>query len=414
MTVNRPTNSDVDIVIVGGGLVGSALACALGGSEHSVLVVEAGRADTGVPETYDLRVSAITGASRNLFESIGAWDDIQAMRLGQVRDMRVWDQGGSGSLHLDAAETGEGCLAYIIENSIIRSALYKCLQDFTNVRYQENAVTRLVSVDDETVTVAVNDKPVRARLVVGADGARSVVREWAGIPVSGWSFEQSAIVATIGTEHPHEFTAWQRFLATGPLAFLPLDNVHRSSIVWSADTGRAQELLALDDESFIEQLGDAFEHRLGNLQLCSKRAAFPLSLMQAQTTVGHRMVLVGDAAHRVHPLAGQGLNLGLADVAALAEVLQGARDVGAMKHLRRYERWRAGDTGLMVRLMDLFKRLYGSEQPAMKGLRNFGMDLANSNSVARQLVMAFAAGSGGDVPGLLTGRQQRAGSPDRY
>lgn len=408
------TDIDVDIVIVGGGLVGSALACALGGSQISVLVVEAGRADTGVPNDYDLRVSAITGASRNLFESVGAWEDILSARLGQVREMRVWDQGGKGALHLDAAETGEGCLAYIIENSIIRSALYRRVQGFANVRYQENAVTRLVSMGDEAVELSVNDQPIRARLVVGADGARSMVRDWAEIPVSGWSFEQTAIVATIGTEQPHEFTAWQRFLATGPLAFLPLDDVHRCSIVWSADTARANELLALDEDAFIEQLGDAFEHRLGELQLCSKRAAFPLSLMQARHCVSHRIALVGDAAHRVHPLAGQGLNLGLADVAALAEVLQGARDVGAMKHLRRYERWRAGDTGLMVRLMDLFKRLYGSEQPMLKGLRNFGMDLASSNSVMRQLIMAFAAGSGGDVPGLLASGQRRTGSPDRY
>jgi len=398
----RGDKTDVDIVIVGGGLVGSALACALGNSDYSVLVLEAGSAQQDIGDDYDLRVSAITGASKNFFESIHAWSSMRAMRMGQVREMQIWDEGGSGSLHLDAAETGEACLAHIIENSVIRAALYKRLQSFANIRYRDNAAIEFVSVDDEVVRLRVNGESLGTRLVVGADGARSAVRDWAEIPVAGWSFEQTAIVATIQTEKPHGFVARQRFLGTGPLAFLPLDDEHTCSIVWSADTGRARELLALDDAEFVAQLNEAFEHRLGDLRLASKRAAFPLSLMQSEQAISHRIVLVGDAAHRMHPLAGQGLNLGLADVAALAEVLQEAHtDPGARKLLRRYERWRAGDTLLMLRLMDVFKRLYGSPQPLVKGVRNFGMDLLNGNGPMRRLITAFASGASGDVPATL-------------
>jgi 2-octaprenylphenol hydroxylase len=397
-----PKQPDYDIVIIGGGLVGSALACALGDSNKSVLVLESGSAQIDIPGTYDLRVSAITHASANFFEAVGAWDSMRKARMGEIREMQVWDEGGSGSLHLDAADTAESCLAYIIENSVIRTALYQRLQQLSNIRYLENATTKLVSIEDDWIILESGGNRISTRLLVGADGARSVVREWAQIETSGWSFAQTAIVATIKSELPHGHTAFQRFLQTGPLAFLPLDDIHTSSIVWSADTERARELLALSDDDFISELEMAFESRLGKLELNSQRAAFPLSLMHVEHTIAHRIALIGDAAHRVHPLAGQGLNLGLADVAALAEVLtsQGA-DVGARRVLRQYERWRSGDTRLMVKLMDLFKRTYGTQQPVIQGLRNFGMDLVNSNSVIKQLITDFASGEKGDSPTLL-------------
>ena len=397
-----PKQPDYDIVIIGGGLVGSALACALGDSNKSILVLESGSAQIDIPSNYDLRVSAITHASANFFEAVGAWDDMRKARMGEIREMQVWDEGGSGSLHLDAADTAEPCLAYIIENNVIRTALYQRLQQLSNIRYLENATADLVSIEDDRIILESGGNRFSTRLLVGADGARSVVREWAQIETSGWSFAQTAIVATIKSEHPHEHTAFQRFLHTGPLAFLPLDDSHTSSIVWSADTERARELLALSDDDFISELEMAFENRLGKLELNSQRAAFPLSLMHVEHTIAHRIALIGDAAHRVHPLAGQGLNLGLADVAALAEVLTGqGADVGARRVLRQYERWRSGDTRLMVKLMDLFKRTYGTQQPVIQGLRNFGMDLVNSNSVVRKLITDFASGGKTDSPALL-------------
>lgn len=396
------TTTDYDIVIVGGGLVGSSLACALAGTPCSVLVADSGPAQTGVEKQYDIRVSAITGASRNFFSFIGTWEIMQGMRTGQVRQMEIWDEGGKGSLHLDAAQTGEACLAHIIENSVIRAALYERLKTLANVRYLEQTQVTFGSFAEDHVQLTVNGEQIRTRLLVGADGARSAVRDWAQIPCSGWSFDQTAIVATVRTELPHDFTAYQRFLQTGPLAFLPLDDMHTSSIVWSADTGRANELAELPDAAFIAQLEQAFEHRLGAIELLSDRAGFPLSLMHVERTVEHRVVLVGDAAHRVHPLAGQGLNLGLADVAALAELVSaGGLDVGAERTLRRYERWRASDTRMMVMMMDLFKRLFGSTQPVLKGLRNFGMDLVDADNTVQGLIMSFASGTGGDVPTSL-------------
>jgi 2-octaprenylphenol hydroxylase len=397
-----PKQPDYDIVVIGGGLVGSALACALGDSNKSILVLESGSAQIDIPSNYDLRVSAITHASANFFEAVGAWDDMRKARMGEIREMQVWDEGGSGSLHLDAADTAEPCFAYIIENSVIRTALYQRLQQLSNIRYLENATAELVSIEDDRIILESGGDRISTQLLVGADGARSVVREWAQIETSGWSFAQTAIVATIKSEISHEHTAFQRFLKTGPLAFLPLDDTHTSSIVWSADTQRARELLALSDDGFISELETAFEYRLGKLELNSQRAAFPLSLMHVEHTIAHRTALIGDAAHRVHPLAGQGLNLGLADVAALAEVLtSNGADVGAWKVLRQYERWRSGDTRLMVKLMDLFKRTYGTQQPVIQGLRNFGMDLVNSNSVIKQLITDFASGEKGDSPTLL-------------
>lgn len=398
----RTTKIDYDIVIIGGGLVGSALACALGSSDKSVLVLESGSAKTEMPGDYDLRVSAITGASANFFNAIGVWDCMHRARMGEVREMRIWDEGGSGSLHLDAADTAEPCLAYIIENSVILAALYQRLQQLSNIRYLENATAGLVSIEDDRVILESGGDRISTQLVVGADGARSMVRDWAQVETSGWSFAQTAILATIRSELPHEYTAYQRFLQTGPLAFLPLDDLHTSSIVWSADTERAEALLKMSDTDFISELETAFENRLGKLELQSQRAAFPLTMMHVEHTIAHRMALIGDAAHRLHPLAGQGLNLGLADVATLAEVLSNnVADVGAHRILRQYERWRSGDTRQMVKLMDLFKRTYGSQQPVIKGLRNFGMDLVDSNGVIRSLITHFASGDKADSPVLL-------------
>jgi len=398
----RTKKPDYDIIIIGGGLVGSALACALGLSNKSVLMLESGSAPTERSTGYDLRVSAITGASVNFFKGVGAWEGMKNARMGEVREMRVWDEGGNGSLHLDSANTPEPCLAYIIENSVIRSALYNRLQQFPNVRLLENAVTELVAIEEESIVLSSSGNQFTTQLVVGADGARSIVREWAQIESSGWSFAQSAIVATVESEKSHEYTAYQRFLETGPLAFLPLDDLNTSSIVWSADSQRAKALLELSDEEFVSELESALDHRLGRLELKSQRAAFPLSMMHVDHTITHRMALIGDAAHRLHPLAGQGLNLGIADVAALAEVVSGShKDVGAMRVLRQYERWRSEDTRLMVRMMDVFKRTYGSREPAVRALRNFGMDLVNSSSVVKQVIMNFASGEKGDSPELL-------------
>ncbi len=401
--MNIAEKIDYDIVIVGGGLVGSSLACALADTSLSILVVESAAAQPEPSSEYDIRVSAITSASRNFFQSIGVWQAMRDRRMGEVREMKILDAEGSGSLHLDSADIAESSLAHIIENSVIRRALFDRLQTLANVRYLDNSRIEQVGSEEQFIQLLLNGtESITTRLVVGADGARSAVRDWAEIPVSGWPFDQTAIVATVKTELAHQSVAYQRFLSTGPLAFLPLDDPNTSSIVWSADTELAKQLIALPENEFIKKLEVAFDNQLGDVIEISERASFPLALMHAEHTVHHRLVLVGDAAHRVHPLAGQGLNLGLADVAALAEVLLNAdQDAGSSRLLRRYERWRAGDTRFMVALMDVFKRLFGDRQPIVQGVRNFGMDLIDSNKLLKQLLVLFASGTTGDVPALL-------------
>lgn len=399
------TGVDYDLIIAGGGLVGSSLACALGGSSLHVLVIEAGPEPAEAGTDYAQRVSAITPGSYNFFSAVGAWSGMQQRRMGLAREMHIWDAGGSGQLHLDSADMAAPCLAYIIENNVMQRSLYERLRLHSNIEYRSGMKIKKVTTDGHQVMAELDSgQRVTARLMVGADGAHSLVRHWAQIPTTGWSMRQSAIVAWIRTAQPHNDTAIQRFLPTGPLAFLPLDDAHSCSIVWSADTDCAEDLDKLDDRAFMEALAEASEHVFGDIVAIGPRARFPLSIMHAEHTIGYRTVLVGDAAHRVHPLAGQGLNLGIADVAALAEVLTGAEgDIGRHSVLRKYERWRAGETRFMVGLMDGFKRLYGSEQPLLQGVRNFGMDLINSNNLTKQAIMRFAAGDHGDLPKTMTG-----------
>ena len=244
---------------------------------------------------------------------------------------------------------------------------------------------------------------MRARLLVGADGAQSRVRHFARVQARGWPYDQQALVATVATERSHRETAWQRFLPNGPLAFLPLHD-GRSSIVWSTTPEQARQLLAEDEESFCRQLEQAFAATLGRIESCGERAAFPLRLQYVDSYVQPGLALIGDAAHTVHPLAGQGVNLGILDAASLAEVLLEARaqgkDIAALKVLRRYERWRKGHNLMMMAAMDGFKRLFGATWEPLRWMRNAGLNLTNALPPVKQLIMNQAMGRSGDLPAL--------------
>jgi 2-octaprenylphenol hydroxylase len=406
-------NKQYDIVIVGGGMVGATLACALGETKLRIAVIDGSAPAKTESADYDLRVSAITPGSKTLFETIGIWDAMRATRVSCIDAMTVWDEGGSGSIHFDSAEMAQPCLGYIVENRVVREAAVDQIQVLHNIDWYCPASVREMDTDAGSALVILEDgTELASKLIVGADGATSIVRQWAGIDVRSWSFMQKAIVATVSSSNPHQGVARQRFLATGPLAFLPLDDPATCSIVWSADTDRADELLALNDSAFLAALntaiGDGPGMDLGTLETVSKRAAFPLYAAHARDYVGERVVLVGDAAHRIHPLAGQGLNLGLADVAALAEVLAEAwrekRDIGCHKTLRRYQRWRRGDNSLMLATMDGFKRLFGSDNPVLSGVRNLGLDMTDMAAPLKYRVMRYAAGLAGDRPRLMRGK----------
>ena len=393
-------------------MVGATLACALAESDMRIAVIDKNKPAAIDDKEYDLRVSAITLGSKAIFETVGTWDAMNAQRVSCIDAMTVWDQGGSGSIHFDSAEMAQACLGYIIENRVILHAALERVTALRNVDSYSPATISEMKVNSDKAQVTLNDGSVLdAHLIVGADGAMSMVRQWAGIDTKSWSFEQKAIVATVRTGLPHTGVARQRFLETGPLAFLPLDDPYTCSIVWSADLDRADELIAMDDKAFVEALqlaiSDGPGEALGEVQDISKRAAFPLTAIHAKDYVSERVVLVGDAAHRIHPLAGQGLNLGLGDIAVLAEVLIDAqrenKDIGSQRVLRRFERWRRGSNALMLATMDGFKRLFGNEDPILRGLRNFGMDVTDTLSPVKHKIMQYAAGLAGDLPKLMRG-----------
>ncbi len=399
---------DYDVVIAGGGMVGAALACALGDSHLRVALIEGTPLARIRPDIeIDLRVSAITCASQRLFVAVGAWEAMTAWRVSPFRDMRVWDATGPGRIHFDSAAIGEPLLGWIIENRVIQYTLLERAPALANVDLLCPAALSLVTLRDDAVHVQLDDdRAFHTRLLVGADGAGSRVRRWSDIRTEGWSYDQKAVVATVSTEKFHAETAWQRFLPTGPLAFLPLHD-GRCSIVWSTTPAQADHLLQLDEDDFALELAEAFDWRLGDVTGITARGAFPLRLQHARTYVKPRVALIGDAAHVVHPLAGQGVNLGLMDAAALAEVLLDAsaadKDIGSLKVLRRYERWRRGENLLMLGVLDGFKRLFGSTLTPVRLLRNLGLSATDAAVPIKNLLARRAMGLSGDLPRLARG-----------
>lgn len=399
-------HTDYDVVIAGGGMVGAALACCLGGSSLKVAILDAAGPPHWQGNDYALRVSAITPASVRLLTKLNAWDTITSHRYAPIDAMHIWEadaQTEADVLVFDSADIGAQNMGHIVENRVIQSALLQQLQAHNNVRYLEPvAVKQLMDSDDHLVVDLDNGDQMTTRLLVGADGANSKVRQLAHIETYGWSFDQTAIVFTVKTEKPHDFIARQRFLPTGPLAFLPLDEPHTCSNVWSVDTKEAQRLLSLSDDEFKNELQHAMGEVLGNMEWVSERAGYPLSLAHAREYVAHRVALVGDALHRIHPLAGQGVNLGFADAAVLAEVILTAtekrKDIGEIYNLRPYERWRKQDNHTMIGLMDLFKRVYGSRYPAIVSLRKLGLGLTNRAKPVKRWFMRQASGLENELP----------------
>jgi 2-octaprenylphenol hydroxylase len=399
----------LDVVIIGAGIAGSALAVALGGQGLSIALVEA-QSVTGpdLPITRDLksfdaRVSALTPRSRALLDKLGAWDAIASYRCCAYRHMTVWDAQGTGQIDFDRSEVNVPELGHIVENRAIVSALFAQVTTAPEINViSPVSLTSCTRLESSRISLQLDDGQVlETRLLVAADGALSPVREMMGFRSREWDYGHRAIVATIEVAHSHEDTAWQRFIPSGPLALLPLpgeEGHHYCSIVWSLQERLVDDLLALQDDTFCAELERASEGRLGAVLGASRRFAFPLRQRHAVDYVQPGVALVADAAHTIHPLAGQGINLGLQDVSVLAEeILAGHKrgiSPGQPELLRRYQRQRKGENLMMMTAMDGFKHLFEQQSLPLRWLRNAGMRGVDKLLPVKQSIMRHAMGLG--------------------
>ena len=418
MVTSRPLAADFDVIIVGGGPVGAALGALLarqaGAVPARLLLIDRDlpppQAAGGDAREPDLRVSALSRASERILSAAGAWPAVLAGGISPYERMHIWpseaEPRGDASLRFDAAELHEPNLGHIVENHLAQS----CLLDAYRAAGGRCLATTVSSLEflARGVRVTTPQGSWVTRLVVGADGALSAVRRLAGLPARVEDYGQLGVVARVRPEHPHESTAWQRFLGHGTLALLPLSS-GECSVVWSLPRPLAEQRLQAPPDEFDALLTDASQGVLGRLQLCSGRAAPPLRRIGAPTYAIERCALIGDAAHVVHPLAGQGVNLGLLDAAALADVIAAARaegeDPGALRVLRRYERWRKGENEAMSAAFDAFNAFLSTGQGQAARLAGRGLGWVDRSALLKRLFIERAMGVAGELP---TAAQRRA------
>lgn len=396
-----------DVVIVGRGVVGNTLAYALVKQGLQVAMIDI---KPDIPlnlNQLDLRTFALTQASINIFKNLQLWSAMEAIRVSPFQQMAVWDAEGAGEIHFDCAHLHKPTLGYIVEQSVMLQTLQTALASQPTLTCYQPAKLQNFTITPDKNSMQINlesGEKLTTRLLVGAEGANSTVRTLAGIAYNLHDYGQQAIIANVNTEKSHQNTAWQRFLPTGPLAFLPLQDPHTCSIVWSTETPIAQNLVQMAAEDFQIALQHAFAQKLGAITAVSERQLFPLQRRHVKNYVQSRLALVGDAAHTIHPLAGQGVNLGLLDAACLAEIVleqfKQHRDFGHQTVLNRYERWRKGHNNLMMWTMDGFKYLFSNRHPVLTGLRNVGLSVTNKATPVKHLIMEQAMGLKGDLPTL--------------
>jgi len=411
------TTTDFDIAICGAGMVGATLAALLRSDpvlrDLRVALIETHFPAQAPGTEVDIRVSAISRASQRILTHAGAWQLLPAAQRAPYGDMVVWDAlSGADSreaLRFSASSLGEPDLGHIVANNCLQWAALEAAAN-ANERITRFATELAgITVDEDAARLSLTDgRHFSARLVIGADGAHSVSRNCVGITTHARPYRQTALVTHVRTEQPHRQTAWQRFLPQGPIAFLPL-NDGRSSIVWTTTPEHAAELLQLDEATLAAQIAAAGDHVLGAVEMAAPRAAFPLRLAQVDEYCRHRFVLVGDAAHSMHPLAGQGVNLGFMDIASLAQVLSEARQAGAsvdalseLRVLRRYERWRKTENSVALGLVDVLNRLFSNEQRSAGALRRTGLRLIQQLPLVKRSLMLRALGMAGERPDMVT------------
>lgn len=400
-----------DLIIVGAGMVGSTLALALEGSGLDILVLDASpleAADFDPQGGFEPRVSALSAASQRIFERLGAWPGMSARRVSPYTDMHVWDGAGTGQIHFSAETVHAEVLGHIVENRVVQDALLETMQRRGGQRLLGAARLERLERTPQGWQLTLDDgRQLNAPLLVAADGANSAVRRLAGCETREWDYLHQAIVASVRCSEPHQRTAWQRFTDDGPLAFLPLErdrDQHWCSIVWSVTELEARRLMALEDAAFRAALGRAFEQRLGEVEEVDPRLCIPLRQRHAKRYVQPGLALIGDAAHTIHPLAGQGVNLGLLDAAVLAEVIEAAMARGErpedIRVLSRFERRRMPHNLAMMAAMEGFERLFQADPLPLRWLRNTGLKAVQALPEAKALFVRQALGLSGDLPAL--------------
>jgi 3-demethoxyubiquinol 3-hydroxylase len=396
-----------DVIIVGGGMVGAAVACALGNSALKVAVLENAPPEPFSPEQpHDLRVSALSIASRKIIETVGAWDGIVNRRCCPFRRMRVFETAGDTEFCSDDINYPE--LGYIVENRVTQLALLDRLPAFSNIELICPISIKKINyrLGEQTEIELSDGRILSTKLLVGADGAQSRVRQTVGIGLTSWDYQQHALVIYIETDYEQQDITWQRFVASGPQAFLPLTG-HYGSIVWYNSPDEVTRLKTLSPEALKQELTSAFPDCLGKVTAVLGTASFPLTRRHAQSYVKQGVALVGDAAHTINPLAGQGVNIGLLDAAALAEVLleaqQQGQDLADVKVLKRYEKMRRSENLKMMTVMDVFYSVFSNNILPLKLLRNLGLGLAERITPAKHKVMRGAMGLDSNLPKLARG-----------
>jgi 2-octaprenyl-3-methyl-6-methoxy-1,4-benzoquinol hydroxylase/2-octaprenylphenol hydroxylase len=392
----RRRASILDVAVVGGGMVGAAAALALARAGFSTALLEAHAPKAWNPsDEVDLRVVGLAPSSIALLDDLGVWTSVRQSRASPYSRMHVWDAESGAAIDFDAMSEGRDLLGYVVENNLVQWMLWQALEASGVRRLCPAEVCSFDAGDDRIQLELADGETLVAGLLVAADGSSSPLRQLAGIGTRGRDYAQRAVVAHVGTERPHDHTAWQRFLRSGPLALLPLAD-GRSSLVWSLPEAEAQRVLALDDRAFLDELGAASDFRLGRITTTTPRAAFPLKLQLAESYQADRMVLLGDAAHAVHPLAGQGVNLGLRDVTELRDTLVAARaagrDIGAEHVLRRYARRRRSADTLDAMGFDALARIYAWQSPTLVAARGLGVRVLDRLDPLKRRFAMHAAG----------------------
>ncbi len=394
------------IVIIGAGMVGLVLATALAKAKFPITLIETHPPVWREQENlYDPRVSAINPVSQQILQNLEIWELLPVKAYAPLRALRVWDHLGGGEIFFDSAEIGEPQLGFIVENQALIKIMWENLQNFSHVTILSPSQPLAIVHSPAGIEVILeNHSPVWAELVIGADGSHSWVREQMAIKIQERSYEQQAIIAVAHSVLSHQNTGWQSFLPTGPLGVLPLADEQTTAIVWSNSLLEAQRLMSLSSSDFNAELSAALNNRLGMMNALTSLKQIPLVMRHAQEYVQARLALIGDAAHTIHPLAGQGVNLGMMDAAVLAQVIieakQKNQDIGGLRVLRRYQRWRKGDNTLMLAAMRGFKELFAGNNRCLVECRSQGLNLTDKIPLIKNRIMHYAMGRQGELPVL--------------